>query len=306
LEIQYDIYGAIATENGIVIQIDNSFYRFYPAERELEHIYTPQFTIHDFCVTPDHGIGYFWGNIFVESVKFNYYTFSLNRNETLFEYSKFIPDSNQPYYDYQTYLKQDSLWLFLRTKNVSRSDQGVFYSINLFDTSEILKMEYENMLSVRILDYNDFENIDVVYGLPQSNAEASSINLVSGSKVNEYRFANSWYESEYHIDENNISITHHSISQLKTTEFVNWKSVIRHFSVKTPDGYNSAFVGIQHYEESLVLLFNQKLDIAIGFSQDGCKLFKLIAQNNIESIVYMDNEKVVTLSDKNLIELFML
>ncbi len=270
--------GAVVNEFDTIIQMDNSFYRFFPTSRQLEHIYTPPFSIHDFCVTPNHGIGYIWGNTFVEPLKFNYYTFSTDQNKTHFEYAKFIRDSLNPYKQYQTYLKEDSLRLFLRTVDVSNTLGGVMYRINLEDTIIKNKLAYAGKSLINVLDFHVTKS--------------------------DYTFPINWLKSSYFIDGDYLSITLKHSSNPDQTEFVNWRTGVKCFSFVTPYEYLSSFVQIQHYEDKLVLLYNQRRHTAIGFDKNGCKQFELIAENNINSIVFMDDQKIVTLNDQNTVELF--
>ncbi len=299
-----DFFGAVVNEFDTIIQMDNSFFRFYPSSREMEHIYTPPFTIHDFCVTPNHGIGYMWGNVFVEPTKFNYYTFSTGQNTSYFEYEKFIQDSPNPYSRYQTYLKEDSLRLFLQTADVSTAHTTVIYNINLQDTIIKNRLERTNEGSLYVVDFNDFENIDILGTTTSGEEYIGTYNLVSGLTKQYYNFTRSWLKSSYYLDGENLSITLKYFSYSNKTEFVNWKTGVKYFSVVTPQEYYSTRVEIQHYDDKLVLLYNQDRNTAIGFTKYGCKQFVIIGENNINSIVYMDDQKIVTLTDQKVVELF--
>lgn len=303
-QIDGNFKGAVVNEFDTIIQMDNSFYRFYPTSRELEPIYTPQFSIHDFCVTPNHGIGYMWGNVFVEPPKFNYYTFGTSENKTHFEYAKFIPDSPNPYRQYQTYLKDDSLRLFLSTDvDPSNAHKSATYRINLQDTV-IKNRLYFTKGSLHVLDFQDFEIIDIKYGNAHNQALIATHNLISGATDLHYSFTVNWMKSSHFVEGDNLSITYKHLSGSDKTLFVNWRTGVKYFSVVTPEEYFSTRAQIQHYDDKLVLLYNQDRNTAIGFDKYGCKQFEIIGEDNINSIVYMDDEKIVTLTDQNLVELF--
>jgi len=306
-QLNEDIGGVVVNQFDTIIQLQNSFYRFYPSSRTFEHIYTPPFSIFDFCVTPNHGIGYIWGNIFTEPPKFNYFDFRLNQNTTLFEYAKLIPNSNQPYYDYQTYVEGDSLKMLLNTGNVSNSAVGVFYSINLTEVKLVDAFPFSQKLQTKIIDFNDFKNLDIAYGLVGGGAELSTYNLKTGIGTNTYSIQkNAWYESEYFYDKNFLSISYLHLSGLENTEFINWRTGEKFFSIKTPEEYRDAFVGIRHFKDKMVVLFNQSLKTGIVYDQSSCIQHEITAKNNIQRVIYMDSLKIITLSDTDEVELFKL
>ncbi|MCB9309554.1 MAG: hypothetical protein H6567_05795 [Lewinellaceae bacterium] len=300
------IGGAFVTQFDTIVQIDNSFYRFYPTQRKFDHIFTPPFTIFDFCVTPSHGIGYIWGNIFVEGPKFNYFDFNLNTNKTLFEYAKLIPNSNQPYFNYQTFLHNDTLKLIIRTGNTSNASKGNYYLINL-QTLQITDYNYTNKLETRIISYNDFENIDLKFELNEGGAEIATYNIKSGSALTAYKIKNNaWYDSDYFFDSEHLSISKISYNSDNKTEYINWKTGEIYFSINTPKLYKNVFVGIRHYKDKMVILYNQRQNTAIIYDKNGCIINQLLAKNNIVDIIYLDTKKVIILNDKNEIEFFKL
>jgi hypothetical protein len=155
-----------------------------------------------------------------------------------------------------------------------------------------------------VLDFHDFENIDILFTTTSEEEYIGTYNLISGLTKQYYNFPRSWLKSSYYIDGENLSITLKYFSNSNKTEFVNWKTGVKYFSVVTPQEYFSTRVKIQHYGDKLVLLYNQDRNTAIGFAKSGCKQFEIIGEDNINSIVYMDDQKIVTLTDQNVVELF--
>lgn len=304
------IFGAIVNEYDTIIQMNNSFKRFYPSTRAYEHLYTPRFTIHNFCVTPNHGIAFIWGNLFVESPKFNYFTFSENKSKTLFEYHTFIPGHpmNQQSF-YQTYLANGVPYLFLITSGTSTIKPGSVYKINLEDTIIVEQKELPKHQSFRMLHHNDFEKIDIIHSYPDPNkiGGISTLNLTNFSKENVLSFDLSFLKTAFHAGKEFLSLTYlHLHNTPYITEFYNWKTGEQYFSVETPNEFRSAFAEIHHFEDKIVLLYNQRGNKAIGYNNEGCQIFELHSENFLESIVYMDDKKVVTKSDQDFVEVFRL
>jgi NAD kinase len=54
----------------------------------------------------------------------------------------------------------------------------------------------------------------------------------------------------------------------------------------------------------MIVLFNQSLKTGIVYDQSSCIKHEIAAKNNIQSVIYMDSLKIITLSDTDEIELF--
>lgn len=304
------INGAVVNAFDTIVQIDNSFYRFYPGLLTFEHIFTPPFTIHDFCVTPNHGIGYFWGNIFVEPPKFNYFTFATGENKTLFETAAFIPDSPQPVYSYQTYLNKDTLFVLMITgnKDAPFADNGVFYKVDLSRVRITGRWTYSGKSSLKIVDYNDFNVLDIGYGIRFNDlsimAEAADFNVATGVSQNKYRFKNAWYDSRFSIKKDWLAISYHGINTTQKTELIHWKTGTKLFSIDTPEPYKSALVEVFHNDDKALVLSNSDVSTALVLSSNGCAGFELVAKHKIKYVLSVTEQTIFVLTEDNTVEVF--
>ena len=305
LQDQFDFNGVVVTEFDTIVQRENTFYRFYPSTREFSYIYTPPYSIHDFCVTSNHGIGYYWGNIFVESMKFNYFNFEQNTNQTIFEFSEFFQETAGQYGPFQTYFRDNKLHLLMRTGDASNfiAGTGVFYNINLDDHLLESRLGYTNKIELKVLDFNNFNTIDVSYGV-NGQGEVAAFNWRSLELVQSYRYPINFLNSSYYINNDYLSISLHSISPEKITAFINWKTHEILFSTPTPKEFQTPFVRVRHYQNEYLLLYQQRFNIALVYNSHGCISNTLIANGNFHDIMYLDNERIIVLNDQKQIEYF--
>ncbi len=304
------INGAVVNAFDTIVQIENSFYRFYPGLVAFEHIFTPPFTIHDFCVTPNHGIGYFWGNVFVEPPKFNYFTFATGENKTLFETAAFIPDSPQPVYSYQTYRNKDTLFVLMITgnKDAPFGDNGVFYKVDLSRVHITGRWTYSGKSSMKIVGYNDFNVLDIAYGIRFNDlsimAEAADFNVATGVSQNKYRFKNAWYDSKYSVKNEFLAISYHGINTTQKTELIHWKTGTKLFSIDSPEPYTSSQVEVFHNEQMPLVLSNSNVNTALVFGTNGCVSFELVSEHKIQYILAATEQTIFVLTVDHTVEAF--
>lgn len=306
-ELEVEIGGAVVNDYDTIVQLNNTFYRFFPTQRKFQFIYSPPYTIHDFCVTPNHGIGYIWGNLFVEKPKFNYFYFDDRKNVTLFEYSKLIHESSYMYY--QTFLKNDSLNLFLNTNSISRTDVGTFYNIDLNNAKIIDTLKYSFKSSIRIIKAQNLENLLLRYENGTNSAIFSSFNLKNKIESNIFQLKNNaWYNSLYSYDDEYISVAYRAgtSKDTPTLQLLDWKNNITIIKIPTPDEYLFQLGEICHFRDEYVALSGTGQSKAILIDNTGCLKYNLNFRNVTKSFLCHDNKKIVTLNNAGEVELVQL
>lgn len=303
-ELEVEIGGAVVNDYDTIVQLNNTFYRFFPTQRKFQFIYSPPYTIHDFCVTPNHGIGYIWGNLFVEKPKFNYFYFDDRKNVTLFEYSKLIHESSYMYY--QTFLKNDSLNLFLNTNSISRTDVGTFYNIDLNNAKIIDSIKYSFKSSIRIIKAENLENLDIRYENGTNSAIFSTFNLKNKIESNIFQLKNNaWYSSLYSYDDEYISVAYKKGTSKATPklQLYNWKKNRMIFEVNTPEDYLFQLGEICHFRDEYVALSGTGQSKAILIDNAGCLKYNLNFKNVTKNFLCQDSKKIVTLNNAGEVEL---
>ena len=286
-----------------IVQIDNSFFKLNPTSRTLKFLYTPPFTIHDFCLTPNHGICYVWGNVFVEPPKFNYYNFETRENTSLFYYHEFIPNGDLPYDSYQSYLDNSGvLKLLMNTPSSHSSDaEGVIYNINLDEIKIEDRWFYSNKRLLKIIDYNDFNTLDITY---QNNGKRylEEFNFTSRRTESSYSFKNSFSSARYSIHEDFLSVVYYGLDIEKKTEFLNWKTGEIIFSIESVDDYDSILSELRCFENQYVAITNKNKNKAILLNNTGCIKHELLCEENISNIIHLSSSEVIIRNENNGIE----
>lgn len=308
--LEKDIRGVVVNESDTILQIKNSFYRFYPSKKVLEHIFTTQAFVHNFCLTPNHGIGYMvqysgWGPLF-----FEYFDFKKNTSKTYFNFIEFFPGDLSTYKHFQTYLDEGIMHLAIFNNVKQYTERENFYKVNLEDLSILQQKEFVDRKIGKVLNYNNFENIDIHFNITRlsigdkKNSELGTLQLSDLSRQNLFRFASGFLSTHYFISNDFISISHRS-SQPKafTFELINWKTGSEFFNIQIPEDYKFNH-NIHSYNDEIVLLYNNDLNKAIAFDKSGCKIFELVSKNLISDVIYMNDKIVITINEQDIFELF--
>lgn len=292
---EHNFDGVAVNQYDTIILRDNIFYRYYPSERRFEHIYTPSYFVFDFCVTPNHGIGFIWGSLFHQPDEFNYFDFDRNRNYRLFLVSELIEDN--PVYNYQTYIKDDSLKLLMLT-GYNASAYKILYDVDLAKPSVLYREKIEYPIS-RDLDFGNCSDIRLNY-VSGENFVVSDYDWITKQYSNKYSFPRRYTERAYSIDSSQLSVVLH----YDRMEFIDRGNIEKNFTIDLPTEYHTLFAETEVLFDQYVILYQQKSSQALVYDLNGCVKQELYAKHNIKDVLMCNKDRIVIRNDLNQVELF--